>query len=237
MITRNYQSTRKFYENDRVWTNVDRWHRLTERRVASLLRRMVVNFSSVPAIVANLGSGGKAFGIPGDYHIHFDLVHARLVNRLGILANVEHLPLRDSSVDLAVCIGSVINHGNGRQMIAEIARILRPGALVALEFDCADGLHNGWHSNPKDSVLVNTFFNGQMLTLLEYTRAYVEGELEARGLVIEYRHSFHILSSLLLRFHVPPVLASAFIYLDWLPRLSTRLRYRGSNVFIVARRK
>jgi SAM-dependent methyltransferase len=197
---------------------------------------MIAGFSSVPARVANLGSGGKTFDIPAGVHIHIDLVHGRLLNKVGVIANVEHLPLKDSSADLVVCLGSVINHGNGKAMISEIGRILRPGALLALEFDCSDGLHHTQYPHQQDPVLINTFFNGQMLTLLEYSRTYVEQELALNGLTIEHRHSFHILSSLLLRFRIPPSIAAAFIYFDRIARLSPRLRYRGSNMFLTARR-
>lgn len=237
MITKNYQKIREFYADDRVWNEVDLWHRLVGRRINTLIRILIREFRLAPIRVVNLGSGGKTFNIPADVHIHIDLVHKRLLNKVGIVANVEHLPLKNSSADLVVCLGSVINHGNGKAMLSEIGRILRPNSLLVLEFDCADGLHHGWYSQQEDPVLINTFFNGQMLTLLEYSRNYVERELEVNGLIIEYRHSFHILSSLLLSFRVPPSVAAVFIYFDRVARLFPRLRYRGSNMFLIARRK
>jgi SAM-dependent methyltransferase len=216
---------------------VDLWHRLGGSRLRALIGNVIRDFRLAPGRAVNLGSGGKTFNIPAEVHIHIDLVHKRLVNKIGIVANIEHLPLKDSSADLAICLGSVINHGDGKAMLSEIGRILRPGSLLILEFDCADGLHHGWHSPQEDPVLINTFFNGQMLTLFEYSRRYIEHELESNGLTIECRHSFHILSSLLLSFRVPPSVAAAFIYFDRIARLSPQLRYRGSNMFLIARRK
>jgi SAM-dependent methyltransferase len=186
--------------------------------------------------VLNVGSGGNSFDIPAHLHIHVDLALSRLRNKVGIVANAESIPLRNACIDFAICVGSVINHGNGYQMLAEIARVLRPNARVVLEFDCADGLHQGVSQSQGDYILVETFFNRQMLTLIEYSRSYIEQGLQLRGFAVEHRYSFHIISALMLRLGMPPQLAAGFIHLDGLARIWKSLRYRGSNLLIVARR-
>jgi SAM-dependent methyltransferase len=171
-------------------------------------------------------------------HLHIDLVPVRLRGKLAaVIANVEQLPLKDASVDVALCVGSVINHGCAKQMISEIARVLMPGALAVLEFDCLDGLHQPGHLSGESAVAIETFFNRQTLTIVEYSRSYIEAELTSAGLVVEYRYSFHIASAFMLRFGIPTDLAAVFIVLDPIMRILNRLRYRGSNLVLVARRK
>jgi hypothetical protein len=191
---------------------------------------------SKPLILANLGSGGNDFEIQAGRHIHIDLVPGRLRNKLAIVARVEQLPLRNASVNMVLCVGSVINHGDAQEMISEIARVLQPNDLAVIEFDCADGLHQQGNSSKSAAITVNTFFNNRMLTLFEYSRSYIETELESKSLRIERRHSFHIASAFMLRFRVPPAVAAWFIYLDPLARFFKSLRYRGSNLLIVVRK-
>jgi SAM-dependent methyltransferase len=186
--------------------------------------------------VANLGSGGRSFDIPAHMHIHVDLVKRRLLGHSGIVADVEYLPLRNASVDLALCVGSVINHGNAKAMIGEIARIAKPGARAILEFDSADGLHQLARPTRNGVVRTTTFFNNHMLTLFEYSPAYVEGLFKAQGMSIEDRYSFHIISSLMLGIGLPHAIAARFILLDPVARLFSSMRYRGSNVLLVVRK-
>ncbi len=185
--------------------------------------------------MANLGSGGRSFDVNADLHVHIDLVRRRLLHKSAVVANIEQIPLRNSSVDLALCVGSVINHGNALAMIREIARVVKQGGYAVVEFDCADGLHQRADAHKNGIVSTDTFFNGHMLRLAEYSRAYVEKALESSGLTVERRHSFHIFSSLMLRLGLAPSLAAWFIYCDGLARLIRPLRYRGSNLLVLAR--
>ncbi|MFL6313310.1 MAG: hypothetical protein ACJ71W_14510, partial [Terriglobales bacterium] len=65
---------------------MDLWHRLAGRRIRALIKNFIRDFRSAPARVVNLGSGGKTFNIPAEMHIHIDLVHKRLLNKIGIVA-------------------------------------------------------------------------------------------------------------------------------------------------------
>ena len=205
-------------------------------RVESHIRETVDQLATPPTTVANLGSGGAEFGVAGGLHIHLDLVPERLARRVGVVANVEQVPLRTSSVDFVLCVGSVLNHGDASAMIREIARIARPNAMIVLEFDSADGLHQGLRERQGDVIPYTTFYNSHMLTLVEYSRSFIEQELAAHGLFVEVRRSFHIISSLLLAMRIPQAIASRLACLDALARRSRTLQYRGSHMLLVARR-
>jgi len=209
---------------------------LAQRRVAAQLARITATLPAKPTVVANLGSGGNDFDCAADLHIHIDLVSNRIRNKVAIVADVEQVPLRDASVDFVLCVGGVLNHGDAQKMIGEIARILSAQGLAVIEFDCVDGLHHRPAFPQRDSAVVDTFFNGRRLSFTEYSRAYIERELQSKGLRIEYRYSFHILSALMLRFAVYPSIAAMLVYCDFFARLLEPLRYRGSNLLMVARR-
>ncbi len=52
-----------------------------------------------------------------------------------IPASLDHIPLDDQSIDALACV-SVLEHTSRRiQIIDELARVLRPGGLLALTFD------------------------------------------------------------------------------------------------------
>ncbi len=235
-ITGNYRAVQRFYADGRLWTTTDTWHSYVDRRIGALLRRICSAITPSPRLIANIGSGGNSYEIVPTRQIHIDVLAHRLAGMVGALARAEALPLRSGTVDLALCVGSVINHGDAASMIAEIGRILRPGALAVIECDVLDGLHRSGRSTADGVRLVDTFFNGRMFILAEYSRGYVERAIASAGLAVECRHSFHIASGLPLRFGVPPALAAHLIHLDPILRRVPSLRYRGCNLLLVARR-
>jgi SAM-dependent methyltransferase len=231
-ITGNYQRIRAFYRDVRVWQEPDKWHRHVHRVIAERLATLRTSMSQV-RVIANLGSGGRAFGLSAELHVHVDLLPDRLPRCFATVALVEQLPLRDGSADFVVSVGSVINHTDAFLAIKEMARIVRTGGVVIVEFDCADGLHR---SSPRSHglVITDTFYNRHMLRLVEYRRDRIEQFLTAQGLFIRERLSFHIISGLLLRWKVPADVASWFAGLDAVARFIPVLRYRGSHMFLVA---
>jgi SAM-dependent methyltransferase len=215
---------------------VDSWHRIVHRQTVKALRSICPNLGASRIVIVNLGSGGASFDLVGAPHVHVDLVGKRLIGKTAVIANVEDVPLRDSSADFVLSLGSVVNHGDGERMIREIGRITKSSGIAVIEFDCADGLHQPTHSNHTASVPTCTFFNARMLQLAEHSRWFVEQELLAAGFKIEYVYSFHILSALMLRLGVPPWLAAQLAAFDPLMRRSP-WKYRGSNLLIVGRKR
>jgi hypothetical protein len=121
-------------------------------------------------------------------------------------------------------------------MIGEIGRVLRPGGVAIIEWDALDGLHRLGDKRAGGARLVDTFFNGRMFILAEYSRAYVERAIVAAGMTVERRDGFHIASGLMLRCGVPSGVAAHLIHLDSVLVRIPILRYRGCNQLLVARR-
>jgi len=228
-------TVRQFYEDPAVWSRSDGWHAV----VAANTKRAVAGLTSSAMLqdVVNLGSGGKTFELRGRFHVHVDIVHARLLHVLGVIASAEQLPLADATFDLALCVGGVINHSDAPLVISEAARVLRPGGRLVLEFDSLDGLQHFAEDPQANAAVVDTFFNGRQVRITEYTRSHITELLRRSGFQMDGCHSFHILSALLLRFGCPPAVAARFAILDPVARWIRPIRFRGTNVVLTALRR
>jgi SAM-dependent methyltransferase len=228
VITQNY---REFYEDPSVWDHFDRWHRLTRRRIRNVIHRLVEGLISPR--VANVGSGGESYGLRADGHIHVDVIIGLLPHHNSVAADILLLPIASSSIDIAVCVGSVINHVDAAVAIAELIRIVRPGGRLILEFDSTDGLNYLFsRESGRAAAVANTFYNGRSIAITEYSRRYIEALLNAGGVQVDGVFSFHIISAAALALNIPPVLASFFAHFDWLADHFSPLRLRGSNVVV-----
>ncbi len=185
----------------------------------------------------NVGSGGETYGLGPIGHLHLDLLFDRLPPRTSIVGDAEKMPVASNSVDTIICVGSVINHVVPERLLKELARILRPSGRLFIEFDSTDGLHHAFSSTShSDEAAVLTFYNSRTLVISEYSYRYVERILICEGFRIEMVESFHILSSLALALRVPPSVAALLAQLDRAASSIRYLRYRGSNLVIVAQR-
>jgi SAM-dependent methyltransferase len=219
-----------------LWESSDIWHRLSNCRLRTEVLE-AVGTRPFQSVAINLGSAGNDLGLQFGVHIHLDISAFRLRPGTSVVGNVESLPIASDSVDVALSVGSILNHGDAEQMIREISRVLRLGGVTLIEFDCSDGLHQATRSRGNPIVSTPTFFNRRMLILQEYSREHIERMLEQFGMHVYRRVSFHIISSLFLRFRLNPSLAAPFIVFDRLARQLNWLRYRGSSILLVAEKR
>jgi SAM-dependent methyltransferase len=237
LITGSYRSIQRFYSDDALWTTVDEWHTYTDQCIGSFLAELRARLSSVPTVVANIGSGGRTYDFFADRQVHVDLLKRGLDGTTAVVAHAEMLPFRNGVFDAALCVGSVINHGDAAAIIRELSHILRPNGLAVVEFESSDGLHRLGETNRDGHGLAEAFYNDRMLIISEYSRAYIENTMEDAGLRIEEWHAFHIASSLFIRLGVADRYAVKATRLDRLCRRVPGLRDRGHNLLLVAYRR
>jgi SAM-dependent methyltransferase len=151
----------------------------SDPQVEAVLRR-----APEGARILDLGAGGRQIG-PGVLCVDFiPFSNTRLV------ADVHRLPVRPESVDMVFATGLLEHVDDDRTVIAEMARILRPGGVVHVELpflqqfhedpiDCrrmtVDGLarelkragleplHSGFHIGPTVTILTLLAYYGAML--------------------------------------------------------------------------
>jgi len=186
--------------------------------------------------LANLGSGGIAFGPSRWLQIHVDLSVLDLQNvRFGAVGDIRYLPLADQSVDAALCVGQVLNLTDPRAAIPEIARVLRRGALVVLEFESNASLEF-FPRRVEPETVVSTFFNERSVTITLLDPSYIRGLMAGFGFEVLSSTSFQILSSLVLRITGSRRFAARFAVFDPVLRRLPFLRGAGCNYLLVARR-
>jgi SAM-dependent methyltransferase len=229
VITQNY---REFYEDPDVWNHFDRWHSVTRQRIGKALHRLLGTGTHLLRM-ANVGSGGESYGLQAENQFHVDLVIERLRARRSMLADIRSLPIVTGTIDVVVCVGSVINHVDVAVAITELIRIMRPGARIVLEFDSTDWLNHAFSATAaNESATISTFYNRRTVTITEYSLRFIERLLEAGGVRVDHVLSFHILSAAALAFKIPPDAASVLAHVDWIAGCFSAIQLRGSNLVI-----
>ena len=124
-----------------VWPNNDTWSRHTHTEISRRLHRHCERIipKSGHSRLLNIGSHGNNYGIVANEHIHIDLAADALIGvPLAAAADAELLPISSSSIDVAICVGSVINYSSPPKILSEISRILKPLGYLLLEFETSD---------------------------------------------------------------------------------------------------
>jgi SAM-dependent methyltransferase len=188
-------------------------------------------------LISNIGSGGETYDLLPEKQIHVDLVVSRLIAQRGIVSDAMQLPLKSECVGAAICVGSVVNHCDAERVISELARVVRSGGTIALEFDSSDGLHHlrtGLRGT--DAAVVQTFYNGTTVGLTEYSVQHIINIAQRVGIHVYARDSFHILSAAGLALGLPPPLAALMAALDPVAQRFPKLQLAGSNVMLFGSR-
>jgi ubiquinone/menaquinone biosynthesis C-methylase UbiE len=190
------------------------------------------------ALVLNLGSGGNDQGIISKRTIHVDVAIRRIMGvKDSILGDINYLPIAGGIADLVVCVGGVINYAGPHTAIKEICRATKVGGYILLEFESSKSLEFDISTVfGRDIVSVNTFFNNRSEKIQVYSENFISRLLMQSGARIEVVESFHILSSLALRFCRSEETAQRWARFDHLARLIPGLRRCGSNIILLAKK-
>ena len=230
-------TVRKRYEELSYWRPLDKWHIITNEKIASFISREIQKNSISTGSIFNLGSGGNSYGLSGESHIHIDLVRQRLKGiELPLVATIDQLPLRSEVADLVICVGGVINYANPAFALPEIARIMKSGAYLLLEFESSRSFEYSKEIFGKPSRLVLSFYNGHSEPLQVYSEEFIISYLNQAGLSVIRKETFHILSSLVYRFFRNENRAAKWAWFDGLARILPTIGPCGSNVILAARK-
>jgi SAM-dependent methyltransferase len=236
-MTEEINQVRRRYENPHRWCSYDRWHTLNSLRVKSFInstiRRHKIGYQSV---TVNLGSGGVDYGVFTRKHFHVDIALTQLQRvRQAIAATIDTLPLRRSVADLVICVGEVLNYADPLAAIEEIALVMKPGSVLILEFESSRSLEFVFTRNfDKERLVIDTFFNGSAELITTYSPRLILGRLSRAGLSVTAHKTFHIFSSLALRFLQNERFSQLGGHLDPLAQIVPGLRWLGANHILSA---
>lgn len=184
--------------NDRSWfTSVDGWHKFT----ATQIRQEVAYFwKSLPSrqncIILNAGAGNNDFGLRSSTIINLDISEVRISQMPNpIVATVEELPLPDCSVDVVICVGSVINYCDAAATIAEFGRVLRSTGSLILEFESSYSAELIKQDAFRQAAAVaETFYADKPEAVWVYSPKYINNLLYAADFKIIRNVPIHVLS-------------------------------------------
>ena len=111
--------------------------------------------------------------------VHLDLIADRIAKYPGFLvADISKIPQEDSSFDVVLCVGSVLNYGNPMRGIGEFWRVLRPGGFLILEYERSGSPEYWWkHGFASACARVDTFYGRVETQLWAYGDQFIDGLL------------------------------------------------------------
>lgn len=189
-------------------------------------------------LALNIGSGGNERGVLSTRQIHIDVAIRRIMGiENSVLGDVNHLPISSGVADLVVCVGGALNYADPYKAIWEVCRSTRKGGHIILEFESSKSLEFNWRNTfGREIVTVDTFYNGRVETIQVYSESLISRLLSQSGARIKIKRSFHVLSSLALRFSKDESTAQRWARFDGLARFIPVLRNCGSNVILLAKK-
>lgn len=219
------------YQNYDV-NSEDEWYHVVDKVINKVIYRVLHRYDRDSALILNAGSGGQTYRCKGKL-VHLDIVDTNIKQFANYLVgSVEAMPIKDNSVDILICVGSVLNYTDYQKSISEFHRVLKKNGILILEFErsnSGDFLFKREHH--KSAFLQKYDYHGQEHLLMMYNERMIIKTLKNYGYKINYRKRFHTLSTLLYRLGMNEGKVAKYAKGDWLLKpLSYQLAH---NVVLV----
>src|SRR5690606_19091472 len=157
----------------------------------------------------------------------------------GVAGDLMNLPLAAGSVDVCVCVGSVVNYVSDlAKAIGEIARVVKGDGRLILEFESSRSpeylltRHFG-----REVSQVSTFYIYENENIWVYHEQYVRSLLEQAGFEVIAESRTHFAAPFIFRFKKDINYVARFALLD---RLISRIPYlnrHSANVMYLCQRR
>lgn len=225
----------KFYEEvDCVWPLNDKWHKYNQKEIKKFIHR----FSFENCKILNAGSGGNDYGLNNNMY-HIDIAENKIKNQKHyFVGSIEQMPFKDSSFDVVICVGSVINYCDAIIALNEISRVLKKNGILILEFENSYSFeYRGTQAFKANTSIVTTQYFSCSHKMWVYSLKYIINILRKNNFTIKTVYPFHILSSLAYYFNKSENAAAKYIVLDIFCRYIPILRRYSGNVILLGSKK
>ena len=129
----NEEEIATFYNKvEEIWPSNEPWYKYTKAQIEKFVHKNAFKYHDY---VLNAGSGGYDYNLNCKMH-HVDIA-AEKINQLPLytVASLEKLPFATNTFDGILCVGSVINYCDAVAAIVEMARVLKHGGSLLLEYE------------------------------------------------------------------------------------------------------
>lgn len=209
--------------NNPVWFGlIDKWHQFTAKTIFHEVTKAlnILRDDSSDRVILNVGAGANDFGLRSPSMISLDISETRISGMPNpVVANAELLPIPDNTVNLIICVGSVINYCDVAAVIAELGRVVCHNGSLILEFESSYSAELITQSAFRQSAAVaETFYADRSEAIWVYSPEYIHNLLKAANFKILRSIPIHVLSPWLLLLLRNPNIAAAISSVD---RLAT----------------
>jgi SAM-dependent methyltransferase len=223
---------KKYNSIENVWEKEDKWHWITHNAISAFVLKIS---QAIPGWndlkILNAGSCGYSYGLKEDNILHIDIAGEKLTHlKQSIIASVESIPLPDQSLDVILCVGSVINYCDPVKVLSEFTRLLKSGSHLILEFENSFTFELlGKSSFNKKATLVNTFYKGKEEKIWFFSESYIKQLAKLNGLELIKIERCHILSPLAYRILGDDTISAQYAQFDQICSCIPFLKKFSSN--------
>jgi SAM-dependent methyltransferase len=235
------QAVREKYNAIEIWPESDRWLRHVQQWMAANIAAWTPRLGLTPdSKILNAGSGDESYNVAPGMVIDCDIADRKLVGMpAGVAGDLANLPLKSGSVDVCVCVGSVVNYVRQLpQAISEIARVVKPDGKLILEFESSRSLEYIFTPHFKQDVSqVSTFFIYENENIWIYAEEHLRGLLARAGFEVVAVSRTHFAAPLVHRFKKNIHYAARFVGLDkWIRYIPGLNKYSANVMYLCQRR-
>jgi len=226
------------YNNlNHIWSRKDKWHYHTYKSISIFIEKIFskhIKKEDKEITILNAGSGGNEYNLKSKKHIHIDLAKKNIIKKkYYIVGSIEDIPLKKETIDLILCVGSVLNYTDALKVISEFHKVLKHDSYLILEFEMSDSLeYFGTTSFKKNVDIVTTFYNGEEEKIWVYSMSYIKKLLIKRGFKILEKKYIHVFTPLIYLLSKNEQLSSKFVWTDILFSNLPIINKHSSNVIL-----
>lgn len=180
-----------------IWDSHDLWNAYKRAQISKFVEVVASHPIANAELALNAGSGGEGYDwLPrGTINSDLFLEQVRKLPR-AVVNDIAALPFPDSTFDLCVCVGSVLNYASAIEAIYELCRVLKPGGYLILHYESSNSFEHWLTRNWNRAVArIVTTNSGHMDKIWVYAPSFIADILARCDLTIRAANSFHILSS------------------------------------------
>lgn len=204
------------YNSSDPWPNNDNWHEKTFKTINSYVKSWLSKNTKKDLTILNVGSGKTSYNFKKLNIIYMDIIEDYVKNFDNyIVGSIDDIPLPNNSVDIIICVGSVINYTDALKSISEFHRILKNDGILILEFERSNSAEFLGTKNYLCPIFMKKYtYNNQEHLLWMYSETYILSLMKSFHFQIINKYRFHTFSSLLYRLGLEDGKAANYIKYD-----------------------